>query len=96
MIHVDLKNIIPDECPHRFGWKFYAESITNTKERTFMSLECDAYSSLSWKICDKATPDRINYMGYNADPNIHGNFYLKTNWYPPFNKGKDGMEGLYA
>lgn len=88
--------MISDECPHAFAWKFYAESITNIDQRVFMSLECDAYSSLAWKICDRATPNRTNYMGFNARPGIHGNFYLKTNYDPPYNKGKDGMEGLYS
>ncbi|XP_042216499.1 pancreatic triacylglycerol lipase-like [Homarus americanus] len=68
-------------CDHGMAYVFYTESISYPTSTThFLARPC---SSWKWyNICECSHPPQ--YMGYNVNPNVPGDFYLNTSITAPY------------
>ncbi|RXG59542.1 Pancreatic lipase-related protein 2 [Armadillidium vulgare] len=70
-------------CHHGMATVYFTESIKFYKTSTrFMARKCSSYSKFNCGYCDcSSTPQ---YMGFNANPEVHGVFYLNTSKTRPY------------
>ena len=70
-------------CSHQRAPDTYTESINS--ELGFKAIECESWEHFDNGTCFENEGEAVyNWMGFPANPNISGNFYLKTNSKPPF------------
>ncbi|XP_062571557.1 inactive pancreatic lipase-related protein 1-like [Saccostrea cucullata] len=70
-------------CSHMRAIDFFTESINSSCE--FKAYLCTSYLEFYSGKC-KSCANGCNRMGFHADKNVHGKFYLQTNAAPPFCK----------
>ncbi|CRL01708.1 CLUMA_CG014924, isoform A [Clunio marinus] len=78
-------------CSHRRSWKYYAESVRSLDFRTFHSISCLSWKHFKDNQCDFNPDNAEAYMGIDANPQLHGNYFLQTNADAPFNRGENGI-----
>ncbi|CAG9803035.1 unnamed protein product [Chironomus riparius] len=72
-----------DDCNHQRSWQYYAESVTyKQSDKKFQGVQCNTFKLFSNVLCT-GTPI-FNYMGYYANPNNTGSFFLNTTAQSPF------------
>ncbi|KAK7600947.1 hypothetical protein V9T40_008388 [Parthenolecanium corni] len=81
-----IKRII--SCSHDRAWQYYAESVLN--EKGFPATRCTNYDAFLAGVCSPLTINprtnktEIQFMGFAANPNLKGKFFLVTNSREPF------------
>lgn len=70
-------------CDHGMAYVLYTESIKYMPSSThFLARQCNAWTYYNNKSCPCGNP--VQYMGFNADPRVHGIFYLNTSRTAPY------------
>ncbi|XP_023308054.2 lipase member H-like [Lucilia cuprina] len=67
------------DCSHNRAWKYFAESVNS--RYSFRSKICKP--SKTFRYCKFGSNGKA-YMGFYADEDLRGKFYLETNSYPPY------------
>lgn len=83
-----------DLCSHRRSWYFWAESVKNSKEKSFPAVKCKSWDLFKEGKIDEEAP--IAYMGIDCQMNVRGDYFLQTNGEEPFSKGMTGITYTYT
>lgn len=76
-------------CHHARSWRFYAESVAS-RDPAFDAIKCDNYDEFKKLNCNIDAPP--SYMGYYADVECSGIYYLQTNPTSPFSRRVFGIQ----
>lgn len=77
------------KCHHARSWLYYAESVAS-KYPTFDAVQCNNYDEFKNLNCNRDTPP--SNMGYHADVDCSGIYYLQTNPKFPFSRNVFGIQ----
>ena len=89
LIHIYL-----DQCSHLRSVQYFAESVNSPSG--FSGIKCDSWRSFQKNICSGHHVYSLNYLGFNANTQILGDFYFSTNSKANFSRGLDGIFNYYS
>ncbi|CAG9802696.1 unnamed protein product [Chironomus riparius] len=92
----DKTNIlkIENQCSHLRSVQYFAESVNSPSG--FSGIKCDSWRSFQKNICSGHHVYNLNYLGFNANTQILGDFYFYTNSKANFSRGLDGIFNFYS
>jgi hypothetical protein len=70
---------------------YFAESVRNVNQQTFLSVPCSSWKDFQNNSCPENDTDTRSFMGIDASDTMIGDFYLQTNPNPPYNRGPRGI-----
>ncbi|CAO1428370.1 unnamed protein product [Diamesa serratosioi] len=67
-------DFINNFCSHQHAWRYWSESVKPARAQGFPALRCKTYKNFKNNLCND---NPVNFMGYDASPNVAGVFYIE-------------------
>jgi hypothetical protein len=71
-------------CSHMMVLAYWAEAVKSDRKIAFKSRKCESWKHYIRNDCDKSSP--AGYIGLYTSNDLVGNYYVKTNKFPPYSK----------